>query len=270
MDLTSPKTVKDLLAEAGIQPKKSLGQNFLTDRNVLNKIADASAIAKEETVVEIGPGLGTLTQELAKRAGRVIAVEKDRNLLPLLRQQLLDVPNVDLISSDILDWPVPEGAYQVVSNLPYSVTSPVLRKFLEADNKPGRMVLLVQKEVADRIASSPPRMSLLSVSVQFYGTPKVLFKVKPGSFYPAPDVDSALIRIVPHEKDSADPKAFFRVVRAGFRHPRRQLLGNLVEGLGFSRQEADERIREVGIRPDQRAETLSIEDWQNLAEAFSR
>jgi 16S rRNA (adenine1518-N6/adenine1519-N6)-dimethyltransferase len=276
MDLTSPKIIKEILEKHKAKANKILGQNFLIDRNILNKIISASDIKKTDTVLEVGPGVGTLTQELAKYAKQVIAVEKDKNMIEILKETLVEYNNVNIIEGDILEKPNSEyiihnTKYKVIANIPYYLTSPLIRKFLESENPPEFMVLMVQKEVAQRICSIPPSMNLLAVSVQFYAEPKIISYVSKNSFMPAPNVDSAIIKITP-SFDGASPRvnqeSFFKVVKAGFAHPRKQLLGNLSSGLKLSRQEIEKMLLQNGIKPNQRAQTLSIQDWEKLVHNY--
>src|SRR4051812_31963819 len=217
------------LRDAGLRPRKRLGQNFLTDRSVPPRIADAAMLRPDDQVIEVGPGLGVLTEELAGRldpeAGRLVAVELDDNLVPLLRERFAERPHVSLVHADVLEVTPADIAgnhpYKVVANLPYYITSAVLRHFLEAEAKPDLMVVMVQREVAERMVARPPDMSLLSVAVQFYGKPKIMFRVPPGAFHPAPKIESAVVRIElykPGEEavNVEDEAGFFRVVRAGF------------------------------------------------------
>jgi len=281
MDLTSPKTIKVILEKYGAKPSKGLGQNFLVDKNVLNKITETADIKPNDTVLEIGPGLGTLTQELAKRAGKVIAVEKDTTMIKILGETLQNYKNVEIIQDDILKiHPViRQGAlsndrvnYKVVANIPYYLTSPLIRKFLEADNQPSEMVLMLQKEVAQRICAKPPKMSLLAVSVQFYADAKIISYVSKNCFWPAPKIDSAIIKITPRSQTShktvwnpTSHNLFFKIVKAGFSQPRKQLASNLAKELKIDKEKTALWLEKNNIEPTQRAETLSIEDWKNLA-----
>ena len=274
-----------------IQPNKLLGQNFLRDKNILRKIILAANLTSNDTVLEVGPGEGTLTKELAQVAGRVVAVEKDRALAAQLKIKFANTKNTEIIEGDILKINLQkllschpersEGSidssatpqndnfspYKVVANIPYYLTSHLIRLLLEADNPPQDMALMVQKEVAQRICAKPPEMSLLSVSVQFYATPQIIAKIPRGAFYPRPKVDSAIIKIVPSLKHrGADAKNFFRVLHAGFAHPRKQLLNNLSTELKLPRERIGKIIISAGLSPSQRAEKLNIDDWKNLAD----
>ena len=262
---------RKLLNQWDLRPNKQLGQNFLIDRAILEKIVAAAELTPDDLVLEIGAGTGTLTGWLARQAGRVIAVEMDQRLMPVLQSVLADFENVTLIQGDILTLDPADllgGAsnpYKVVANLPYYITSAVLRHLLEATLKPQRMIITVQREVAERIVARPGQMSLLAVSVQFYVHPELLFCIPPDSFYPVPKVESAVVRLEPRAAPLApenEKAAFFRVVRAGFAQRRKQLHNALSAGLGQSpRHEMAARLREAGIDPQRRAQTLTLEEW---------
>jgi len=272
--------VRRLLEQWDLRPSKGLGQNFLVDQAVLHKIVAAAELAPEDVVLEIGAGLGTLTRELARSAAHVVAVELDRRLMPVLQSVLSDLDNVTLVQGDILDLdpaslirtasahpPISSPHYKVVANLPYYITSAVLRHLLDASLKPRRMVLTVQREVAERIVAEPGQMSLLAVSVQFYGRPRRLFRIKPGSFFPSPSVESAVLQVDLHNTAAAqveDPTGFFRVVRAGFSQRRKQLRNSLAAGLGRPPDEVAARLTEAGVDPRRRAQTLSLEEWARV------
>jgi 16S rRNA (adenine1518-N6/adenine1519-N6)-dimethyltransferase len=260
---------RQLLENYNLEAKKSLGQNFLYDEHILERIAGAADITAKDQVLEIGPGLGALTRQLARRAGRVVAVELEGRFVPILQAELSDFAHVTLIQGDILDQNPAgffHGAYKVVANVPYYITGAILRHLLEGEHKPTLLVLTVQQEVAQRITAVPPNMSLLSVSVQYYGRTKILFTIKAGAFWPRPDVDSAVVRIdldaTPAE-DPAQEQAFFRVVRTGFSQKRKQLQKNLRQ-LGLGQREIAAALEEAGIAGSRRAETLTIAEWQAL------
>ena len=272
---------RGLLKQWDLRPSKGLGQNFLIDQAALGKIVAAAELSPDDVVLEIGAGLGTLTKRLAQDAGRVVAVELDERLMPVLRSVLAGFDNVTLIQGDILalDPAALAGTlqYKVVANLPYYITSAVLRHLLEASVKPRRLVVTVQREVAERIVAQPGQMSLLAVSVQFYGRPRLLFRIKPGSFYPSPGVESAVVRVdlydelpvsVEDAAVSVDAGAFFRVVRAGFSQRRKQLRNALAAGLRRPPEEVAARLREAGVDPKRRAQTLSLEEWARVTLAL--
>ncbi len=266
---------KHLLQQFGLEPKKSLGQNFLFDEAVLGRIVAAGGVTAVDRVLEIGPGLGSLTRLLAQTAAAVTAVELDERLLPILRRELQEFENVRLVHGDILaqnpaDWFF--RPYKVMANVPYYITGAILRHLLSAAVKPSRMVLTVQKEVAERLTAVPPHMSLLAVSVQFYGQAQIVDTIKAGAFWPRPAVDSAVIRIdlegTQMNTDDADfERAFFRLVRAGFSQKRKQLQKNLRQ-LGLDKRRIGEILEKVGVDGRRRAETLTLAEWRQLNDAI--
>lgn len=270
-NLLSVKTIKELLLKHNAKPLKQLGQNFLTRQLVLDKIVSAAELKKSDTILEVGPGIGTLTQELAKAAKMVIAVEKDRKMAEILEETLKDYKNIEIIEGDALKinpkrYALDSESYKLMANLPYYITSPVIRKFLEAESQPALIVLMVQKEVAQRICSKPPHMSLLAISVQFYAEAKIVSYVSKNCFWPVPKVDSAIIKIVPQKNNrNLSSDDFFRVAKAGFSHPRKQLANNLSQSLKINKKQINEWLLKNNINPAQRAETLSISQWVNLA-----
>jgi len=282
MDLNSKKNVRALLKKYQIRPQKHLGQNFLIDRGVARKIVEAAELNSQDIVLEIGPGIGTLTQELAKRAKKVMAVEKDRNMIAILGETLKHLRNVKLVQADIRRLPtvhtqqinskiqIPKQ-YKIVGNLPFYLTAPVIRQFLERTEarplyaRPKLMVLVVQKEVAQRICAQPPRMNLLAISVQIYAKPKIISYISRKSFWPQPEVDAAIIKLkVKNQKLKVNKNLFFKIVRAGFSQPRKQLINNLSKGLKIDKKRVAEWLIKNGIQPSQRAETLGVDDWISL------
>ncbi len=277
MDLTSKIVIKNLLKKHKTYSSKRLGQNFLIKKSVLEKIIRAANLSSEDIVLEVGPGIGNLTQGIAKGVKKVITVEKDKKMVEILKETLKDFKNIEIIQEDILklNFQFPKK-YKIVANLPYYITSPTIRMFLESLNPPKLMVLMVQKEVAERICASPPKMSLLAVSVQFYGKPEIVSLVSKKSFWPSPKVDSAILRIAPlinTNKRLVDTDLFFKVVKAGFSHPRKQLVNNLLaldslNGVKLNKEKIRSWLLENRIKSSQRAETLSIKDWINLTKTF--
>jgi len=268
--------VPDLLRRYGLRPDKSLGQNFLIDEVALLRVVDAAGIEGGDDVLEIGPGLGGLTRHLAGRARQVVAVELDGDLLPPLREVLASHPNVRLVHGDILaldpaEWMTSPG-YLVVANIPYYITSALIRHLLEARIRPRRLVLTVQREVAERITAAPGEMSLLALSVQLYGRPRVVAHIPAGAFYPAPKVDSAIIRTdlypAPIIPDAHIP-GFFRLAKAGFSQKRKTLRNALSAGLACEPAQAEQLLRAAGIDPQRRAETLSLEEWGHLVTVYA-
>jgi len=272
MNLFSPSEIKELLSKYETRPSKGLGQNFLIDKNVLGKIIESAGIKPNEVILEVGPGIGTLTQELAKLAKKVIAVEKDKTMCEILKGTLKDYKNVKVINADILRYKLqrPKGypGYKLIANIPYYLTSPLIRKFLECENPPQEMILMLQKEVAQRICAKPPDMSLLAASVQFYADAKIISYVSKNCFWPSPKVDSAIIKIIPKNVGCpTPPEPFFKIVKAGFSQPRKQLAGNLSKSLKLKREESESWLKKNNICPSQRAETLSVADWKNLVDS---
>jgi len=280
--MPKPLDMRQLLREFGLRPKKSLGQNWLVDESALSRIAAAAELTRQDTVLEIGPGLGALTRHLAEGAGRVIAVELDAALIPPLSRSLADYANVTIVQGDILQFSpsalvsgfnLSSSAiqYKVVANLPYYITSAVIRHLLEADVPPSLIVLTVQLEVAQRITAAPGKMSLLAVSVQFYGRPFIVTLIKAGSFDPAPQVDSAVVRIEPYNRpavDVADREEFFAVVKAGFSQKRKQLHNALAGGLARPQADVAAALEGAGVDGHRRAETLTLDEWAAVARAI--
>lgn len=267
---------RELLSFHSIPPKKSLGQNFLHDPNALEKIVEIADLPPDAEVLEIGPGTGNLTRVLAGHAARVVAVEMDNRLLPILRVGFAATPAVELVHADILELDLAaifdERPYYVVANLPYYITSAILRRLLENRPRPERIVITVQREVAERLVAAPGDLSLLGVSVQFYGHPQIAMRLNPAAFWPRPDVESAVVRIDVYPRppvDVPDEKTFFRVVRAGFSQKRKQLRNSLGSGLGVGKAAADGLLSRAEIEGHRRAETLTLEEWAALARALA-
>ncbi len=265
---------KARLERLGLRASKGLGQNFLVGQGVVQTILQAAQLEASDVVVEVGPGFGVLTKELAKAAGKVVAVELDATLAASLQAELGDAPNVTVISADARNVDVRQivagAAYKLVANLPYYAASPILRRFLELDHPPTVAVVMVQREVAKNMTAQPGQMSLVSVGVQVYGKPRIVAYVPPGAFYPTPKVTSAIVRIDVYPRpavDVADMRAFFAVVRAGFSAPRKQLRNAFAGGLDVPPQEAEALLREAGVDPQRRAESLTLKEWGELYRA---
>ncbi len=285
--------IKSTLDSEGLRPQKKFGQHFLTDPRILESIADAADLAPTDTVLEIGPGLGHLTRVLARRAGRVVAVEVDRALAVKLTDEFALQPNVSIIQGNFLDiapvnWiqrhgntiagagstiPAPVSLpFKVVANLPYYITSAILRHLLEAEQKPQVIVVMVQRQVAQRMVARPPDMNLLAVSVQFFAQPRIVRTIAAGAFYPPPKVDSAVVRLDVFEQPrlSADAAArFFEIVRAGFGGRRKQLRNALTRGLSIDSGSIAAALLRAKIQPSRRAETLTLDEWLALQRALS-
>jgi 16S rRNA (adenine1518-N6/adenine1519-N6)-dimethyltransferase len=300
--------IKPLLRQFNLRPKKSLGQNFLIDEHALSQIVQAAEITADDVVLEIGAGVGSLTRHLADTARHVIAVEIDRALIPPLRSVLSARSNVSIVEGDILKLDPSEllseaslrGAssatkqsppiedeiasqkalamttaenFKVVANIPYYITSAIIRHLLEAEIKPRSIVLTIQLEVAQRVIAQPDDMNLLAVSVQFYGVPRLVQRIPAGAFYPAPDVDSAIVRIdLPDQPRVSveDVDWFFTVAKAGFGQKRKQLHNALAAGLPITHEEIVQALSQVGIDPKRRAETLTLEEWGRLSDQLIR
>jgi 16S rRNA (adenine1518-N6/adenine1519-N6)-dimethyltransferase len=275
---------RQVLRQFGFKPKKSLGQHFLVDEAVLERILSAAELGPGDIVVEIGPGLGVLTEGLAKQRARVIAVELDSKLVALLKKRLAAFPDVKIVHADILkvtpqrllqnNLPAPELArgYKVIANLPYYITSPVLSHFLEAQPRPSAMVVMVQKEVGEAIAAAPGKMRLLSVKAQFYSQPAIISYVPAASFYPPPKVDSVILRLDVYSRpliEVSDVAGFFDIVMHGFSAPRKQLRNSLAHSLGMPPSQVASLLEKAGIEAKRRAETLSLEEWRKLWEIFA-
>ncbi len=263
--------VKELRKKYHVRPSKGLGQNFLVDNSILNKIVSSSQVKETDVVLEIGPGTGNLTQELIKIVKTVIAVEKDPKMTEILKETFKNLKNIEIVQADILKAKeLKIKNYKIVANLPFYLTAPVIKKFLEAENPPKDMTLVIQKEVAQRICVKVPDMNLLAVSVQFYAQPKIISYISKNSFWPKPKVDSAIIKIVPKEelREKALRDLFFKIAKAGFSQPRKQIINNLSKGLKVERGRTAEWLLKNNIQPTQRAETLSVEDWIKLTKSF--
>jgi 16S rRNA (adenine1518-N6/adenine1519-N6)-dimethyltransferase len=264
-----------LLKKYGIKPKKSLGQNFLIEPAGLNKVIEAADLTSTDEVLEIGAGLGSLTYLLAQSAKQVTAVEIDRAMLAPLREALAEFTNISIIEGDILELKPDElmqtQDYVVVANIPYYISSAIIRHLIEAQHRPKRVVLTVQKEVAERVLAKDGKMSLLSLSVQVFGQVSMAGVIPAGSFLPAPEVDSAVLKVelypeplIPFEQQ----QAFFRLAHAGFGQKRKTLRNSLSAGLALSGSEVETILTNTGIDPQRRAETLTIVEWKRLTEAW--
>jgi 16S rRNA (adenine1518-N6/adenine1519-N6)-dimethyltransferase len=257
----------------GIHPRKSLGQNFLTDERICRHIVDAAQIEPGDLVVEIGPGLGAITTLLAGRGRKLIAIELDQTLIPPLREALAgrEQGSIEIMHADALkvDYRQLAGDQPVrfVGNLPYYITSHAIRTLLESQTNWRSIVITVQLEVAQRIVAQPPDMSLLALSVQFYGSAELLFRIPGAAFYPQPNIESATVRITRSPLQSPiDASVFFRIARAAFSQPRKQLRNTLAAGLGISKGMTEDILLQSGISPERRAETVSILEWIRLVQ----
>ncbi len=268
MDLSRAQDVRTALQLAGIRPNKKLGQHFLVDAPSLQAIVAAAELGSDDTVLEIGPGLGVMTRVLADTAKRVVAVETDGILAELLRRDA--PPNLEVIQEDILRFDVSQlpAGYKVIANVPYYITSKIFRLLLESANPPSVMSVLIQKEVAERIVAKPGHMSLLALSVQYYGQPEIVKMVERHNFWPAPKVDSAVLRVrVTSPAFPADPARLFRLMKAGFGEKRKQLKNSLAGGLKCSVEQSAGLLETASLAPTARAQELALADWRQLYEA---
>ena len=272
-----PLNVRNLLRQHDLRPRKSLGQNFLVDQGALEKVVDVAEIEPVDVVLEIGAGLGSLTRFLSNAARKVVAVELDAKLIPILETVLGSEGNVELVFGDILKLDptrlISVDQYLVVANIPYYITSAIFRHLLEAKRKPRRIVMTIQKEVAHRICALPGDMSLLALSVQVFGKPKIVARIPASSFYPAPNVDSAVIRVDLYptplvESDHLD--SFFQLTKSGFGQKRKMLRKSLSAGLAWTVPQVEEMLIKNDVDPTRRAETLSLNEWQRLTTYYQR
>ena len=286
--------------ESALKPKKHLGQVFLKNKTFLNKIIKAGDISEKDLVVEIGPGTGILTEALLKTGAKVIAVEKDSQLVQFLKNRFHDNSNLAIIEGDIRDLlnsnfqfliskqipdsklQIPNSNYKVVGNIPYYLTSHLIQLLLELKHQPQVIVLMIQKEVAQRIIAQPPKMNLLAASVQFFTQPEIISSVPKGAFWPQPKVDSAIIKLTlintdkntdnteltlintDKNTDYTDKKSFFRVVKAGFSHPRKLLISNLSQNLKIPKEQLEKVFQKLNLELNTRAQNLSLNDWKQL------
>jgi 16S rRNA (adenine1518-N6/adenine1519-N6)-dimethyltransferase len=277
MNQLPPLRAAQVLKQYGLWAAKGLGQNFLEDSLALQNIAEAAKIRGSDIVLEIGPGLGSLTRYLSVLARAVVAVELDAKLLPVLKTVLKTYRNVRLVEGDILsmspaELDLPEN-YVVAANIPYNITSALLRHLLGSQPKPRRIVLTIQKELAERICSEPPDMSLLALSVQVYGKPSIVGRIPAGAFFPVPKVDSAIVRIEIYADPLIDRDllpAFFDLIKQGFSQKRKMLRNALSVGMRLSPADVSVILLQAGIDPKRRAETLDLQEWKGLTRLTRR
>ena len=261
--------LKTFLRNSGLRPKDYLGQNFLVNAEALQNIIRAADIKPSDTVLEVGPGLGVLTEELAKRAGKVIAVEKDPRLVRILQTTSTKVTIVTFVEGDILKFRPEEhitGPYKVVANIPYYLTSKLFQFLLEKNNPPVSLVLMVQKEVGERVVAAPGELSILGISVQVYADAEIKAQVSKTSFWPVPEVDSVILKITPRNKypEIQDKKLFFRIVKIAFAGKRKQIHNTLASGLHLEKEKVSELLTRSGIDGALRPQDLKIEQWIEL------
>lgn len=282
MNLYAPSTIREIKDKYDFKLSKSLGQNFLTDKNIIDKIIDATEITEEDLVIEIGPGIGVLTAEAAQLAKKVVAVEIDKNLIPILQDTLSAFDNVEIINQDVLKTDLNRIIHdsgcrgvKIIGNLPYYITTPIIMGILESHVQADSITIMMQKEVADRIKSGPGTKAYgaLSVAVQYYCTVSTVAIVPKEVFFPAPKVDSAVLKLNLRKErpvDLIDEKLFFRCIKAGFGQRRKTLSNSLMQLGDISKSEVLQGLQAAGIEEKRRAETLSLEEFAVLANYFAK
>ncbi|MBU0707540.1 ribosomal RNA small subunit methyltransferase A [Patescibacteria group bacterium] len=270
------ESIKQNLIQHGIKPDRSAGQNFLLDMDIIKKITQTAKLKADDTVLEIGAGPGNLTKELSTRVKRVIAIESDQKIFTLLKKNMASCSNVEIYNKDIIRWWEQQKRhflnkpYKIVANLPYNITGLVLRTFVSRNPKPLSMTVLVQEEVADRLVAKKGKMSKLSVMVQHYGTVEKIFRVSRSSFWPAPNVDSAVVEISKIKKTHADDVELFRLIRVGFSSKRKQLHNNLKVGYKKEKKDVEKAIKDAKLSEKVRAQDLSPDDWKELCKILQK
>ncbi len=269
MNLFNPEELKTFMRSQGLKPRDYLGQNFLVDEEVLKNIVVAADLKKSDTVLEVGPGLGVLTGELAVNVKKLVAVEKDEKLVPLLERQFKELPHVQIVQQDILRFHLEKyitGPYKVVANIPYYLTSVLLQTFLEKENQPECLVLMVQKEVGERVVAEAGELSVLGISVQIYADAEIVLDVPKECFWPVPKVNSVVIKITPRNKypEIEDKKLFFRIVKMAFAGKRKQIHNTIGNGFGLDKEKVTEILTESKIDGVMRPQDLEIGDWIRL------
>lgn len=273
MDLTNKSELLNYLKQHKLWAKKGLSQNFLVDKEALDKIVEAADIKPDNFVVEVGPGVGVLTEKLIEKAGHVVSIELDNKLYELLKLKKSDkfeIFNADILKVN-LDEVIEDKPYKVVANIPYAITSKIFELFLSREHKPELLVLLVQKEVAKRVCAKPGDMSILAISVQLFGQPEIIDIVPANSFFPVPKVDSAILKIVPGSQfafSKEEEKHFFRLIHIGFSARRKTLANNLSVGYQLDREKVLAIIKNIGLKETVRAQELTLEQWRQLCSHF--
>jgi len=273
--MLDPLPIPSMLKDYGLKPQKGLGQNFLLDELYLEKIVEAGGVVMTDSILEIGAGLGSLTRYLASSAGEVVAVEIDRNLFPALKKVTKPFDNVRLVQGDFMELDIQDlvgsDGYKVIANIPYYLTSNLIRRLMEFKAKPDLTVLTIQKEVAQRICANPGEMSLLALSVQVYGKPRIAFSIPKGAFYPVPQVDSATLVVEPYPHPLIPEERmshFFLLAKAGFAQKRKMLHNALAGAPDINHEQTTDMLARAGIGAERRAQTLSLDEWDVLTALY--
>jgi len=273
MNLYSKKNIINLFKKYNIKPQKKLGQNFLIDKNIIKKIIRSSNISKNDIVLEIGPGIGTLTIELLKKAKKVTAIEKDKTIIKILKETTKSFKNIKIINQDILKIKKIKinKKYKIIANLPYYIVFPFFKKILEEENQPHEMILTIQKEVAQKIVKKPPKANFLSIFINFYCDSKILFFIPKESFWPKPKVDGAVIKLsnIKNKNLEVDKFLFYKVIKIGFSSPRKKIINNYFNNIKLNKKEVYNLFNKININPNLRPENLSLKDWIKLTEEIS-
>lgn len=270
-------SIKEQLAAHGVYARKDLGQHYLIEADAVRAMVEAADLQPDDTVLEVGPGPGVLTPRLCGVAGAVVAVELDERIIKVLKANTATLPNLEIIHGDVLKFDASglPSTYKVVGNLPYYITSAIIKRFLTEEFPPVSLTVTIQAEVAERIVAVPPKMSVLALSVQLYGVPRLVRRVPKESFWPVPQVDSAILVIddigqdVQGKLNGLSEAEFFKVVRAGFAEKRKQLHNSLTRNMGHSGDKTNRALEKAGIMPSRRAETLTIEEWVRVGRAYA-
>ena len=275
MSLANIAPIKEIINNYGLAPSALNGQNFLVDEMVLQTIMETAAIKPDENILEIGPGLGVLTAELLAAGAKVTAVEKDRQIFSYLKKRFKGEANLILANEDILQFKIPPAPYRIVANIPYSITAKIIRKFTADEvNKPSSLLIMVQKEVAERVCARPGKLNLLAICAQLYGQPSIIATVPARAFYPVPKVDSALLLIDNIQEQPRFPLDnlgnFWRLARLGFSSPRKQLHNNLAAGLKIDSQKIKDALVALKMKDKARAQELAIGQWISLLKAIDK
>jgi 16S rRNA (adenine1518-N6/adenine1519-N6)-dimethyltransferase len=273
MKITNPQEIKNYLRARNLQPKDYMGQNFLIDEDVLSQIVKAADLKPSDTILEVGPGLGVLTGELVRDTKQVWAIEKDKNLFALLKTEFAATENLKVINEDILRFHVGRNIltdYKVVANIPYYLTSKLMQYFLEMEHSPVILVLMVQKEVGERVVAQAGDLSILGISVQIYADVEIAATVPKDSFWPVPEVDSVVLKITPKDKypEIRDKKLFFRIIKMAFAGKRKQIQNTISHGFDLSKPDVEKLLEKAGIEPATRPQDIEIAQWIKLYTQF--